>query len=302
MATISPEAIAQLLGISATEVDQLFKKDGEEVTESEAGAIILERVNAKITSLVEGAKSSFDSKGIRDRARRELQQEFNAALSEKGATGENWKDQLEDLVAKLSESKPQDITDADIANHPYFKTSIQGLKDQISTLEDDKVSIVKEYSEKQRKEAIRAKAIGYVANPANKYVIPDSQAKAQKTLDNYVRDLTSSEIRLDLDADGKLIVVDASGNPAQDSSFNPINPDDFMSNVGELYYDKSVSAPRSTPPVNGNGGTPNGGMPALDTDLDLDRHIEQMRKDGKSIEERKAVIKHFEETQAARQN
>lgn len=287
---ISPEAIAALLGKTAAEVENLFKKDGEYIEPNEADKILTTNVNEKIRTLIDKEKNAVDKQGIRDRARKEVLQEVNDALIAKGGTGINWKEQLE----SLDTSGSKEITESDVKSHPFFVSTINRYKDDLENEKNAHQETVKTYKSKEQQGIVRQLASEFLSNPDNAYVIPEDEVKANKRLQNFLRDL-ASDATISRDENGNISVLGADGKPLQDDNFNAIDVNQYMAKVAESYYDKRVAQARQKPPIGGAGaGGQRHNFPVMKNEDDLQKAIDDMAAEGKSREEIQALVDHFE--------
>ena len=180
---VSPEVLAELLGKSATEVSSLFVKDGEPV--ENAGEILSLEVKARMSEVVE--RDKLDKKSYRDQKRAEAFKEVNSYLKEKGAEGEDWKEQVNSIV---STDRPK--TEIDTSK---YTDVIRKLTEDLETEKSAHLQTVNGHKQKEDNSTIRKYVMDYVNNPENNYVLPENETIRNKAIDNLFKELVASEKR-----------------------------------------------------------------------------------------------------------
>lgn len=291
---ISPEALGKLLGKSPSEVSDLFTKDGESIPAEDAGRVLNDNVNTKINAIIAKEQEKIDKKGIRDRARKELQAEFNQALLSAGAEGENWKEQLDSLVKS---PKKVDITESDIKNSDFFRNTVKDLKDQIAAKETEFTDYKKSIKESENKSLITDFVLDLLGDEKNGYDVPEKENVAKTRLRNFTNELLSGEKGRLAVVDGKVVAVDSEGRTLQDENYNDLTATQFANSIAENYYVKSSTPPKKAPKVNPpSGGDPEPIVnPGIKSEADLQKHIDKMVGEGKTSSEIQAYVDNFEQ-------
>lgn len=289
---VSSDALAVCLGKSATEVENLFLKDGEALPPNEAGKVLNSNVKSKIDGLIAKEKENFDVQGTRDRARKEVLTEVNKVLLSNGAEGDDWKAQIDSLLSKKGKSE---MTESEIKNSDVFRTAVKELNEKYQTEVNAHTETKKGFSTRKNASKIRKFANDFLKDPKNGFAIPENEAIANKRLDNFIRDLQNGSDGSLKIVEGDFKALDSEGRTLQDDSYNDISATSFVEKVASSYYTKGGQQ-RKAPKLDDQGKpiVKTFTNPGITSEAQLQDHISKMASEGKTSSEIKTFVEDFE--------
>lgn len=271
--TISLEALARLIGKKAVELkSELFDGEGEEAKLKEGAQSLIDAAFAKKFAAI---KDENHGRGLRKAM--EVVEDWvksKGFIPEDGIQGaellEAWATTLQksDGGEKGKKLTPEQMESDPVAQE-WLTTKVKALKEA----HDKKTGLLTEQliqaQNKSLRDRVQREALAVL--DASNWVSGDDEDMKKRRVDTIFRLLEYDHLKED--KSGNVVVVDESGNPRKDATFNAISFADYVKGInpfGVHQYDPDKKSP-SPPP------TPPGGQPPKIKIRD-GKHYEELRR------------------------
>ena len=293
--SIPLEDLARLTGKKALDLEQeLFEVNGEETAQKEtAPAAIAGLFNQKFTAI----KDENHGKGLR-----KAMETVETYVKSKGfADGGDLQgtELLEAWAATLQKSKDgkgsKQLTaeelEADQIAQEWLNAKVKAMKEA----HDKKLGTLTEQLTAAQQKSLRARVQreALAVLDAAQWVAGEDEATRQKRIDTVFRLLEYNHLQED--DKGSLIVVDDTGNPRKDATFNPVSFTDYIKEVNPFGFHQ-FDPNKNSPSPNPQPGKPGDTKPKIV--IRDQAHYDELRKQRNQERDpikRQALVKELQE-------
>lgn len=262
--SLSLGALGELLGKSTVELESalMTKKENSEelvlidqvnidkyVSDAFRNKLVAQKGSGKDDFISYGKKSAFD--------------EIESFLTENHGVskGTKWKDGIETIITSAKE-KAQ-TTDEAVKGHKLFKD----LQEKVSTAEQALQNAKAEFRGEKIKTTLSNTLKTVLSDEKLGLALPDDEAIRTNQLESF-NSFIAGKATLTLNDKGELIPVGADGKQLEDTNFNPVSLNTFITQHAKGFWPSKPADPgRTAPPVGEPGGNPppnpDGGGPVV---------------------------------------